>query len=287
LPPIKTDTLTHAIAFDGWVSVLLCDATQAAALAARRHKATPLAAAALGRLLVMGALMSEQLKSPEESFALTINGEGPLCSVVVDAHAGALIRGYIANPQAQLPRKNGKLDVGGGVGRGTLTVRRIKQGAEPYTCTLPLQTGEIAEDFAYYYAASVQQPSAVGLGVRADGENGVLSASGFLIQPFAGCPEEIIAKLEDFIKSLPPASLLFVEQTPTEWLQTALPSDHEILEQSAPQLFCTCGREAMLAALSTLPIDERKEMAREGPTEMSCRYCASSYQFTPAEVLSL
>jgi len=271
-----TDKLIHAIGFDGWVSLLLCDATQAAALAARRHGANTLAAFALGRMLVMGALMSEQLKHPQESFTLSINGEGPLGGLYVDAHCGALIRGYVANPQAT-----------GGIGRGTLTVRRHKAGAEPYTCTLPLQTGEIAEDFAYYYAASVQQPSAVGLGVRADEEHGVLTAYGFLIQPFPGCPEETITKLEAFIKGLPPTSLLFTDHTPEDWLQKTLPGDHEILEHATPQLFCTCGPDAMLSALATLSNEERKEMAAQGSTQMACHYCAATYEFSPQEVLGL
>ena len=280
-----SDTIIHAIAFEGWASVLLSDTTRLVAAAQSVHALSPLATAALGRLLTMGALMGEQLKSEEESFALTIKGDGPLGALHVAAHTKGLVRGYVEHADAALPKTpQGKLDVGGGVGQGTLSVVRMRQGYEPYSCTVPLQTGEIAEDFAHYFVASVQQPSAVMLGVRLDREShNVLTAGGMLLQIFPGCPDEVVDQVEAFAKNLPQASLMFAEKTPGQALKDWFGDDCEVVYTGTPELFCTCSREAMCRAVQGLPQADRDALAAEGGAELSCRYCGTSYRIAPAE----
>lgn len=282
------DKVIHALAMDEWVSVLLTSTTNLCQDACRIHQTTHVASAALGRLLTMGVLMGVQIKDPQESLTLSIKGEGVLGGVCAEAYYGGMVRGYCLSPQAELPlRADGKLDVGTAIGAGTLSVTRMGEYGQPYTGQVQLQTGEIAEDFAYYFAASQQQPSLVSLGVLM-GQGEVLAAGGALIQPFPGCPEHIVADLESMAKDLTHPARLFAQHSPDEVLKQLFGDDFRILESRPVAYVCGCNLDGMKRALMLLGKEQLQEIAhQDNGAELACRYCGKTYRFSAQEVLQL
>nr|MDD6336665.1 Hsp33 family molecular chaperone HslO [bacterium] len=284
-----TGSVVHALACEEWAAVLLADTAAIVRRAEQIHGLSPLAAAALGRTLTMGTLMGVQLKDERERLGLDIRGEGPIGGIHVVAYPGGNVRGYVDCPEVELPLKpNGKLDVGGAIGEGTLTVTREREGRPPYQGKIALQTGEIAEDFAAYFAISQQQPSLVALGVSVSREAGVLAAGGVLIQPFPGCPDDVIERLEGLGPRLSRPGRLFAERSPMQVLEDLFPGDYRILATQNPCYACPCSKESMERALRLLGREELGRLIEEdGQAELTCHYCGRRYVFDEGALRAL
>ena len=191
-----SDKLTKAITKDGFFKISAVVSTETTEQARKFHNSTPVATAALGRLLTAGLLMGEELKEENAKLTLQVSGNGPLGRVIVCANSHGEVKGYAEHPDADLPLKpNGKLDVGGAVGRGTLSVIKDLCLKEPYIGQVAIQTGEIAEDLAYYFMQSEQVPSVVSLGVLVDRDFSVKCAGGFIIQVMPECDYKSLTRL--------------------------------------------------------------------------------------------
>lgn len=253
------------------------------------HDLSPTAAAALGRTLIAGAFMSFNLKGRGESLSVTVSGGGGLGKIIVAAEAGAKVRGYVENPRFERPVKNGKLDVGGAVGKeGFITVIKDLGLKEPYTGRTALIDGEIASDFAYYFTLSEQQPSAVALGVLADKE-GCAAAGGIFVQPLPFCPDHVLTVAEDIVSNFTNVSLLFNQMTADQIIERYF--GHlglNFLEEGAPEYKCRCGAEKMERIIVSLGKDEAESILDDqGKIEICCQFCGSKYSFRKSEVEKL
>ena len=285
------DQIVRAVTADGFVKISAITAREAVERARQIHDLSPTAAAALGRTLCGASMLGELMKEEDASLTIRVNGGGAIGSVIAVSDSGGNVRGYVTNPQADLPtRADGKLDVGGLVGKnGMLTVSRDLGLKEPYVGSVELVTGEIAEDLAQYMVESEQIPSAVGLGVLIDTDRSVKAAGGFIVQLMPGAPEELIEKLE--------TNILFMDQ-----LTTVLDEDgvdavvSQVLFGLDPreamrvpvEYRCSCTRERVAEALRSVGEAELRSMAAEGKdAEVSCQFCDRVYSFTPEELLAL
>ena len=266
---------------------------QLVAEAQRIHGLSRTATAALGRELLMTAMMASQLKNDTDSISAILSGGGPGGNLVCVGRKGPFVKGCAGDPSYELPPKeNGKLDVGGYVGRnGKLTVVRDLSLKEPYVGMCHLASGEVAEDFAEYFTASEQQPSLVYLGVRLEPLSGkVLGAGGLLIQPLPDCPEENVDYVMTKADAIPH---LTQRLSQGESLQAVLLSlfpegDVSFTDELSPAYRCDCSRERMERALLSLGREELLRIIQEdGQAELSCHFCNSRYTFTKAELLSL
>ena len=278
--------------------IFAADSSALVSEARRRHELTPDATAALGRLMTGAVLFGLTLSKHEKSrISLRVEGDGPLRYMVAEGtvseelkggHASA--RGYVGNAGAELPLRatDGKLDVGALVGKGELAVTRLLENGEPYTSSVALQSGEIADDLAYYLAASEQIPSAVLLGVYLEhGE--VHTAGGLLVQVMPGADdaqvelmERNIASLGNITGALRNMNLLELVQRVTEGLGL------ELLEESLPLSFaCRCSRERVLSTLTYFSLEERRDMMSQGGQEAVCHWCNTHYHLTPQEIEGL
>lgn len=289
--------LIRGLAGDGAFRVLAAETTDAVEEARRRHGLAPTATAALGRALTGAALLAFLLsKTPRERVTLKIEGDGPLGHLVAEAGVDGRLRGYVGRPEADLPpNERGKLDVGGLIGRGDLRVMRSLPSGEIYDSTVPLVSGEIAEDLAHYLAKSEQIPSAVLLGVRVGPEGPVEAAGGMVVQVLPGAPEEAIARLEENLKAVPGFSQLLKEKGLPGAVEAVLRGlGFEKLGEKAglppeiPIAFrCRCDREKARTSLSFFTPDELERMAQEGGAEVVCRWCGEVYRFAPGELKAL
>ncbi len=286
-----SDILTKAMTKDGFFKIAAAVTTDTVNAAHNFHQTMPVASAALGRLLTAGLLMADNLKEKDASLTLQMRGDGPLGTLVVvaDSHGG--VKGYVANPTADLPLKeNGKLDVGGGIGQGTLGVIRDLKLKEPYIGQVPLQTGEIGDDLAYYFMQSEQIPSVVSLGVLVDRDYSIKSAGGLLIQVMPGCDEKNLSKLENSIQGMMSITeMLNQGMTAKNMIEYAmLGFDVEFLEDVEIGYRCDCGRERMERAIISLGKQEIQDLiAEQGEAEIVCHFCNSAYQFTKEELSDL
>lgn len=285
------DQLTKAITKDGFFKITAAVTTETVNTAHQYHRTAPPASAALGRLLTAGFLMADSLKEEDAGLTLQIRGDGPLGMLVVvaDSHGGA--KGYVANPTADMPLKeNGKIDVGGAIGRGTLSIIRDLKLKEPYIGQVPLQTGEIGDDLAYYFMQSEQIPSVVGLGVLVDRDYSIQCAGGFLIQVMPGCDEKSLAKLENSIKDLMGVTdMLKQGMTPEDMIRyIMLGFDIEFLGARAIGYHCNCSRARMEQAIISLGKKEISDMIREqGSAEIVCHFCNKAYSFDSSQLAAL
>ena len=286
----ELDYIITGIAANGTVRAIAVQTTNTVNTALKYHQTSPTATAALGRLLTAGALMSSQLKNDTDSITIQINGKGPLGRMVVVSDAHANVRGFVRNPHADMPiREDGKLDVGGVVGKGFLVVTKDLGLKEPYVGTIPLVSGEIAEDIAQYFVVSEQVPSVVSLGVLVTpaphSKLGykVHKAGGFMLQLMPGASEDLISDLETRIAMYPPVTtLLAAGATPSDILQDFLGSHGlEVMDTHACKYACTCSRSRMKSALAMLSRDEIDEMLKQdGQIEICCHFCNKKYVFT-------
>ena len=282
------DYLIRGIAAEGTVRAFAIKSTELVAVARERHKTFPVVTAALGRLLSAGAMMGSMMKGDDDLVSLSIKGDGPIQSIMVTADSHGNVKGFPGNPSVDIPPKRpGKLDVGGAVGEGTLTVVMDLGLAEPYNGTVELQNGEIAEDLAYYFASSEQTPSAVGLGVMVDTNSEVKHAGGWIIQMMPNASEETIAKLEGKLASIEPVTTLMDKgMSPEDILGYILGDlDFEITDKKDVRFHCNCSKERVSKALATIKSEEIQDIIDEGKDiDVKCYFCNTMYSFTPAEL---
>lgn len=282
-----TDYLVRIITRSGTARALACITTDLVNEGHRRHNTSPVASAALGRALTGGALFGALLKAGQR-VALRFEGNGPIRKIIVEAESNGAVSGYVGNPEAGLPDRNGKLDVAGAVGAaGFLTVTKDLGLKEPYQGTVQLYTSEIAEDLAYYLTHSEQIPSAVGLGVLVAGDGTVAAAGGFLIQALPPHDEAELDLLMERIGSFPQLSGLIAEgATPEELLARVFDGiPYDILEKRELAFHCSCSRDRVERALTAIGVEELQLLIEEqGEAYIDCEFCRESYQFSRREL---
>lgn len=279
------DILTKATV-DG-VRIYALRTTNLVREAAKQHGCSHLASAALGRAM-NGALLLAAMMKDNERISLRLKGDGPLGEVVADAE-GTHVRGYVENPEAFMPLKDGKLDVGGGIGEGNIIVTRYLQNAEPFTGYCELADGEIATDLTKYLYVSEQTPSSVGLGVLVDKDGEVTAAGGYFIQAMPGCADEVLEQLEKNINRMPYVTQLLEIGYSPEKIIGIIGRDLDVdYKESLPVEFkCRCSRERILDALASLDAHSLEEMSHDEITEAHCQFCNTTYKFTAEEIQEL
>ena len=275
------DILIKTVAEDKCVRAYGLISTDLVNEAVQIHKCSPVASAALGRLLSAGAMMGGMPKG-DDKLTLQIKGGGPLGTVLVTANAKSEVRGYCDNPFADVPKKpNGKLDVGAAVGRnGYLSVIRDIGMKEPYIGQTPIVTGEIGDDITYYYAVSEQQPSAAALGVLVDRDHSIRAAGGFIISLLPGADEETAALIENSLREITSVTDLIASgMDPLSILQKAMPGIKlDVLEQTTPLWKCNCSMERMERGILSIGKKEIESILREqGGAELVCHFCNKKY----------
>lgn len=284
------DKIIRCITSDGAIMAAAVDASDIVFTAQRLHKTTPVATAALGRLLCAGSLMGINLKQEKAKLNISINGGGPLGSVFVVADSHGNVRGYVDNPDCPTTHYNsGKLNVAAAVGKdGTVGVIRDYGTGEPYIGHVPITSGEIAEDITSYFATSEQIPTVCALGVLVDKEDGkVVLAGGLLIQLLPGAGEDTIEKLEKNISMLEPVTTMFAKgMTILDICKTALQGfEVEVLDEEPVNYVCGCSREKIRAYFMGMPEDELRDCVKDdGFAEVKCQFCNKEYRFSADEI---
>lgn len=286
------DKLVRATAQNGEIRIIGATTTDLVQEAMDIHKCTPTAAAALGRMLTVGSLMGALLKNEKDSLTIQISGGGEAKGVVVTAHADACVKGYIGNPDVDLPLNSiGKLDVGGAIGtNGYLKVIRDMGLKEPYIGQVPIQTGEIGDDLAYYFTISEQTPSAVALGVLVDTNLTIKAAGGFIIQMMPGASEFVADILSYRLQEIPSVTSMITEgMTIKDILKYIFEDmDLKIHEELKPEYKCDCSRERVERALISIGRKDLQELVDEGKSEeILCHFCNKSYIFTNENISEL
>ena len=272
------DKLVKGFAFDGKVRLTGIDATDLVQVALDTHKLSPVGVAALGRLLTAGAIMGSMMKNDKDKITIIIKGDGPLGNIVVCADSKAKVKGYVQNPDANVPLTNsGSLDVGTAVGKnGLLTVIKDIGLKEPQTGSIELKSGEISDELTEYFLVSEQIPSVIQLSVSVTKEAKVSCAAGYLLQLMPGTDNAIIDMIVGRISNLRPITELLKEGFSIEDILKTISGDDKVtvLEELEPKFLCDCSRERMEQALNTISPSERKKMLEEdGFIEMKCSFC--------------
>lgn len=280
--------IIRAFALNESIRILAVDTTELISRSQKMHQTLATSTAAFGRTLTIASLMGSLIKDEKEKLRIEIRGDGPLEYIIVDAYANGNVRGLVGNPNiVMVNESNGKLDVGGAVGSGYLKVIKDIEGREPFVSTVPLQTGEIAEDFVYYFAQSEQIPSALTVGVLVNEDMSVKSAGAILFQVLPGASSEDIDRLEEKLSSLAPISELLTKQSIENILENLF-DDLEILEVSQVDYRCSCHRDQMLGALQTLSADDLKELIeKDNGATLECHYCHAQFPFSADELQEL
>ncbi|MDA2396689.1 redox-regulated molecular chaperone HslO [Bacillus cereus] len=285
------DYLVKALAFDGEVRAYSVRTTNTVSEAQRRHDTWRTASAALGRSLTAGTMMGAMLKG-EQKLTIKVEGNGPIGPILVDAHANGDVRGYVTNPHVDFEgTEQGKLRVYQAVGtEGFVTVIKDIGMREPFIGQSPIVSGELGEDFTYYFAVSEQTPSSVGVGVLVNGDDSILAAGGFILQIMPGAQDETISFIEDRLQKIPPVSTL-IEQglSPEELLYAVLGEDKvKVLETMNVQFNCTCSRERIESVLISLGKTELEQVREEEEeTEVHCHFCNERYKFSKEDITNL
>ena len=288
-----TDKIIRATAAQEYIRAFAVDSTEMVAEAREIHKTFPVVTAALGRLLSAGAMMGSMMKGDDDLITLTVKGDGPIGSITVTADSHGNVKGFPGNSSVDIPPREDpisgavKLDVGGAIGQGILTVSMDLGLKEPYNGQVELQTGEIGEDLAYYFTVSEQTPSAVALGVMIGKDSSVLHAGGFIIQLMPDAQEEVIAALEAKLADLEPVTTLMERGLgPEEILRLILGDMNLIITEEKPVRFhCNCSRERISHALATLSTDDLESMISDDEEiEVKCFFCNSAYKFGTDEL---
>ncbi|MBS4221073.1 Hsp33 family molecular chaperone HslO [Bacillus sp. FJAT-49711] len=286
-----TDYLVKALAYNGQVRAYAAQTTETVGEAQRRHYTWPTASAALGRAMTAGVMMGAMQKG-EEKITIKVEGDGPLGIILVDADAKGNVRGYVTNPQTHFDlNEHGKLDVRRAVGNtGTLSVVKDVGLRDHFTGQVPLVSGELGEDFTYYFAKSEQTPSSVGVGVLVNPDNTILAAGGFIIQIMPGASDEVIGDIENRLGSISPISTMIREgHTPEEILTQVLGTENvKMLEKMPVQFLCTCSKERFANAIISLGEKEIQDMIEEdGEANAQCHFCNSTYHYSKEELEEL
>lgn len=282
------DYIIRATAANDQIRAFAAVTTEMVETAREHHNTSPVATAALGRLLTAGAMMGSMMKGEKDVLTLQIKAGGPLQGITVTADSQGNVKGYVGNPDVCIPANSkGKLDVAGAVGPGFFTVIKDMGLKEPYSGQVMLQTCEIAEDLTYYFATSEQVPSAVGLGVLMNKNNTVRQAGGFIVQLMPFAEEEVISRLEQNVQKINSVTNLLEEgHTPESLLEKVLEGfDIQINEKMDTRFHCNCSKERVAKALISIGRKELNEMIQEGkPIEMNCHFCNTNYNFTVEEL---
>ena len=284
--------LIRCITSCGEVMATAVDTTDIVNRAEQIHKTSAVVTAALGRLLTAGSMMGNMLKGKDDSITLRVNGDGPTGSLIVVSDFNGDVRGYVQNPVVELPlNEKGKLDVGGAVGKnGLLYVLKDLGLKEPFSGSVPLVSGEIAEDITSYYALSEQIPTVCALGVLVNPDLTVKAAGGYIIQLLPAASDKTIDKLEKSIMEMKSVTtMLSGGMTPEEIVRTALKEfEVEVLYTQDIEYKCNCSKERVSKALISLGKEELTGMAEENEdTEISCHFCDQVYKFTSKELKKL
>lgn len=284
------DYIVRATAADNQIRAFAATTTQVVEIARQHHNTSPVATAALGRLLTAGAMMGSMMKNDTDMLTLQIRGDGPIQGITVTADSHANVKGYVGNPDVVLPPKNGKLDVGGAVGIGLLQVIKDMGLKEPYSGQTILVSSEIAEDLTYYFANSEQVPSSVGLGVLMEKNNTVRCAGGFIIQLMPFAEEKTISQLEENLKNVTSVTALLDQgYTPEQLLETLLGNlGLEITDTVPTQFYCNCSKERVEQAVVSIGRKEIQKMIDDGEDiEVKCHFCNTAYRYTVEELKNI
>jgi hsp33 protein len=282
------DYIVRASLANDSVRAFAISSTHLVAEARERHRTLPVVTAALGRLLSAGAIMGCMMKGDKDIVTISLKGDGPAGYITVTADSHGHVKGFPGNPNVDIPRKYaGKLDVGAAVGRGLLTVSYDLGLKEPYSGQVEIQTGEVAEDLAYYFTVSEQLPSAVGLGVMVDTDSSVKHAGGFIVQLLPDAPEDVIELLEKKLANLEPVTTMMEQgMTPEEMLLHIFEGvDIEFTERHDVKFYCDCSKEKVKRALAAISDKDLQDIVNDDEDiEVKCYFCNTAYKFSIADI---
>ena len=286
-----TDYLVRATAAGGQVRAFAATTRNTVEQARKAHNTSPVATAALGRLLTGGAMMGAMMKGEKDLLTIKIEGDGPIKGLMVTADSQGRVKGYAFRPQVMLPpNAKGKLDVGGALGVGVLSVIKDLGMKEPYVGQTILVSGEVAEDLTYYFATSEQTPSSVALGVLMNRENTVRQAGGFILQMMPQASEEVVSGLEQKLKEVRSVSRLLDDGKVPEMILESVLGDWglEVQSRMPVEFYCNCSRERIEKALASVGRQELQSMVDDGETiQVNCHFCNQNYAFTVEELRGL
>ena len=285
------DEIIRAVSADGFVKMQVITARATVQRAQDIHHLTPTTSAALGRTLCAASMLGELMKEDDASLTIRVQGGGPIGSVIAVSDHEGNVRGVVGDASVDLPlRPDGKLDVGGAVGRdGMFTVSRDIGLKEPYIGSTALVSGEIAEDLAAYLGESEQIAAASGLGVLVDTDRSIKAAGGFIVQLRPGAPESLIEKLEDNLFLMDQLTTILAEDGPEAVVEQVMKDlEPEIVERHPVEYRCYCSRDRVRGALGTVGADALKEMIADGKSiEVSCQFCDAVYSFAAPELQAI
>lgn len=286
-----TDYIVRATAANNQIRAFAATTKETVEAARQAHNTSPVATAALGRLLTGGAMMGSMMKNDSDMLTIQIKGDGPIGGLTVTADSKGNVKGYVEHPEVMLPpNAQGKLDVAGALGTGLISVIKDMGLKEPYVGQTILQTSEIAEDLTYYFATSEQVPSSVGLGVLMEHDNTVKQAGGFIVQLMPFVDDDVVDRLEANIKKISSVtSMLDKGMTPEEILEEVLDGfEVEVKDTMPAQFYCNCTKERVEKAIISIGKKDIQEMIEDGkPIEVNCHFCGKSYEFSVEELKTL
>lgn len=285
------DYVIRATAANGSIRAFAASTRNLVQHAREIHHTSPVASAALGRMLTAAAMMGGMLKGEKDLVTLQIRSLGPLKGIVVSGDSHCRVKGYVFNPNVDIPCKYpGKLDVSGAIGEGYMSVIKDIGLKEPYAGRIQLVSGEIAEDLTYYFAQSEQVPSAVGLGVLVETDTSIRQAGGFMIQLMPDATEEVISALEQRLNTIPYVTdLLDMGKTPEDILEMILGDmDLKIMDKVPAEFYCNCTKERVEKALISIGREELEKIINEDKkANLHCHFCSKEYDFTEEELRTL
>lgn len=287
----KMDYIVRATAANRQIRAFAITSRNMVETARKHHNTSPVATAALGRLLTGGAMMGVMMKGENDMLTLMMKGDGPIQGVTVTADSKGNVKGYVGNPNVLIPANYaGKLDVGAAIGYGTLTVIKDMGLKEPYSSQVPLGTSEVAEDLTYYFATSEQVPSAVGLGVLMSKDNTVRQAGGFIVQLMPFAEDDVVDKLEKRISNITSVTdMLEKGMTPEDILKEVMGDmEVEFTDKIETGFQCNCNREKIVKVLSGISKKDLDEIINDGKEiEVKCDFCNTAYKFSVEELKTL
>lgn len=283
-----SDYIVRATAANNQIRAFAVTTKDVVETARQHHNTSPVATAALGRLLTGGAMMGTMMKNDQDMLTIQIKCEGPIKGLTVTADMHGNVKGYAENPEVMLPpNSKGKLDVAGALDLGVLSVIKDMGLKEPYVGQTILQTSEIAEDLTYYFATSEQVPSSVGLGVLMEKDNTVKQAGGFIVQVMPFIEESVLEKLEQNVSKITSVtSMLDKGYTPEQILEEVLEGlDVEFADKIPTQFACNCSKERVTKAIISIGKKDIQDMINDGKDiEVNCHFCNTQYTFTVEEL---
>lgn len=278
------DYVCKALAYNKMVRIYAASSTNLVETARLKHGLWPTSCAALGRTLTAAAMISTNYKS-DEHLTFRFETDGPIDLMVVEASNGR-VRGFVSNPEVFMQYNNGHLAVGKAVGHGYMHVIKDLNLKQPFSTTVELQTGEIAEDFTYYFASSEQTPSSVGLGVLVEPDNSCSAAGGFILQLLPGCSDDVINDVEERIKNIPPVSEMISKgYSPELIIKELAGDDFEIVGKNDIEYYCPCNKDRFFRGIKSLGKNEITKIIQEdGKAEVTCNFCRTTYTFDKSDL---